>query len=117
MVIRRGDIWWADLPDPVGSGPGLVHPVLIIQSDRYNQVNQSALRRFVVVLITSNLDRAEEPGNTLLEPEESGLKRMSVVNGTQITTVPESVLDKKIGRLSIDRMEEVMSGIKLVLGI
>ena len=81
MVIERGQIWWADLPEPRGSGPGYEHPVVIIQSDNFNQTK---LNTVIGAVITSNLNLAEMPGNTLLLKNQSELPKDSVVNVTQI---------------------------------
>ena len=64
MVIRQGDVFWIDLDEPSGAGPGYRHPHVIIQNDIFNQ---SRIDTVVVCVITSNLRRAESPGNVLLE--------------------------------------------------
>ena len=76
-MIRRGEIWWADLPDPRGSEPGFRRPILVISSDAFNR---SQIRTVVAAVITSNVALAEAPGNLLLDPEQSGLPRPSLLN-------------------------------------
>jgi len=108
----RGEIWWADLPEPRGSEPGFRRPVLIIQADSFNR---SSIRTVVVAVITSNLRLAEAPGNVLLPARVSGLPRDSVVNVSQILTLDRSFLTEKAGELSGQVLKEVNAGIRLVL--
>ena len=75
--MQRGDLWWANLPDPVGSGPGYRRPVLIIQA---NSFNRSRLKTVLVAVITKNTALAAAPGNVLLPGNDSGLALDSVVN-------------------------------------
>ncbi|MYI15420.1 MAG: type II toxin-antitoxin system PemK/MazF family toxin, partial [Acidimicrobiaceae bacterium] len=89
MVIRRGDIHWADLRAPTGSEPGHRRPVLVVSSDRFNR---SRISTVLAVAITSNLRLADAPGNVELAASESGLDRDSVVNVSQIVTVDKAAL-------------------------
>jgi mRNA interferase MazF len=110
--IRQGDVCWVDLGVPTGSEPGYSHPHVVVQSDVYNR---SRLRTVVVCALTTNLRRAEIPGNVLLSEGEANLPKSSVVNVTQIFTVDRSDLGEPIGRLSRRRVREIVSGIQLVL--
>ena len=112
MVIRQGDIFWVDLDEPSGSGPGYRHPHVVIQN---NIFNRSRINTAVVCVITSNLKRAEAPGNVLLERGEAGLPKQSVVNISQIFTVDKGDLVEKIGTLSSDRVHQILSGVKLLM--
>lgn len=112
--MRRGEIWWASLPDPVGSMPGYRRPVLIIQSDTFNA---SAIKTVAVLSITSNLRLANSPGNLLITPKQSGLTRDSVVNVSQILTVDKTALTERAGTLPARIMEQVEDGLRLVLGL
>ncbi len=112
--MRRGEIWWASLPDPVGSMPGYRRPVLIIQSDTFNA---SAIKTIAVLSITSNLRLANSPGNLPITPKQSGLTRDSVVNVSQILTVDKAALTERVGTLSSRQMERVDEGVRLVLGL
>jgi mRNA interferase MazF len=112
VVIRQGDVFWIDLDEPSGSGPGYRHPHVVIQNDLFNR---SRLYTTVVCALTSNLKRASAPGNVLLEKGEAGLPRASVVNVTQIFTVDKSSLTEKAGSLSRKRVEEILGGVQLVL--
>lgn len=112
--MRRGEIWWASLPDPVGSMPGYRRPVLIIQSDIFSA---SAIKTVAVLSITSNLRLSNSPGNLLITPKQSGLTRDSVVNVSQILTVDKTALTERVGTLSSRQMERVDEGVRLVLGL
>jgi len=114
LVVWRGEIWWASLPDPRGSGPGLRRPVLVIQS---NPFNESQIRTVIVAIITSNLRLADAPGNVLLERVESGLPRDSVVNVSQILTVDKSFLTERVRMLRTETIGRVDAGLKLALGL
>ena len=69
MVVNRGEIWWADLPEPTGFSPGYRRPVVIIQSDIFNQTN---LNTSIVVLVSTNLELEKMRGNVLLKKRQSG---------------------------------------------
>ena len=108
----RGEIWWADLPEPRGSEPGYRRPVLIIQSDPFNR---SRIRTVIALVITSNLRLADAPGNVLLPARVSGLPRDSVINISQILTLDRSFLTERTGKLPTDMLAEVETGLRLVL--
>ena len=110
--MYRGEIWWANLPEPTGSEPGYRRPVLVIQDDVFNQ---SRINTVIVVIITSNTQLAEAPGNVLLPCEVSGLSRDSVANVSQIFTVDKTFLTERIGSLPNYLQEEVDEGLRTVL--
>ncbi len=110
--MRRGEIWWASLPDPVGSGPGYRRPVLVVQADEFNQ---SAIRTIICAVITSNLRLADAPGNVRLTRRASGLGKDSVVNVSQLITVDKQLLTSRIGRLLHETLREVDAGMRLAL--
>jgi len=112
--MQRGDIWWADLPDPLGAAPGYRRPVLLLQADAFTE---SRLATIVVVVITSNLRLAAAPGNVLLPATESGLPKDSVVNGSQIVTLDKQTLDERIGQVSAHTLALIENGIRLVLDL
>jgi mRNA interferase MazF len=112
MVINQGDIFWIDLGEPTGSEPAYRHPHLVIQN---NVFNRSRINTVVVCSLTSNLQRAESPGNVLLEKSEANLPKPSVVNITQIFTVDKQDLVEKIGSISRERMLQVLEGIELLI--
>lgn len=114
MVTNRGEIWWANLPEPTGSGPGFRRPVLIIQSDKFNH---SKINTVVILIISSNLRLAEADGNVLITAKQSGLSKDSVINVSQIFTIDESLLDEYVETLSEWKMEQVDKGLRLVLSL
>jgi mRNA interferase MazF len=112
--MKRGEIWWASLPKPTGSGPGFRRPVLIIQSDAFNN---SRISTILVAVITSNLALAEAPGNVRVAKSESGLPRASVVNVSQIITLDRSLLTSRVKALQSKTMQRVDAGLQLVLAL
>ena len=110
-VIKQGDLFWVDLGEPSGSGPGYRHPHVVIQN---NVFNRSRLNTVVVCALTSNLKRAEAPGNVLLEEGEGNLSKQSVVNVTQIFTVDKGDLVERIGTLSRERVRQILDGVLLL---
>jgi mRNA interferase MazF len=113
-MMRRGDLWWASLPDPTGSMPGYRRPVVIVQA---NDFNSSAIRTVLAAIVTSNLRFANAPGNVELPTKGTGLSRASVVNVSQLLAVDKRFLTEKIGRLTLPQMEEVDAGLRLVLAL
>lgn len=113
MVINQGDIFWIELGAPSGSEPGYTHPHIVVQN---NLFNKSRINTVVVCALTSNLKRAEAPGNVLLAPGEANLPKQSVVNVSQIYTVDKRDLVEKIGTLSSQRVREIFDGFRLLLG-
>ena len=113
MVISQGDVWWADLGEPVGSEPGFRRPVIVVQGDNFNR---SALRTAVAVPLTSNLRWTAAPGNVRLTARATGLPRDSVANVSQLVALDRSILIERVGRLSSSKLELVLAGIDTVLG-
>jgi mRNA interferase MazF len=113
VVIAQGDICWADLPDPSGSGPGFRRPVVVVQGEAFNR---SAMATAVCIPLTSNLGWAGAPGNVLLTSKETGLPKDSVANVSQIVAVDRSFLGGMVGRLSRKQVERILTGIDVVLG-
>jgi len=113
VVIAQGDVCWADLPDPVGSGPGFRRPVLVVQGDAFNR---SRVATVVCVPLTSNLKWAEAPGNVRLPARSSGLSKDSVANVSQIVTLDRALLTERVGRISKKQLELVFAGLDVVLG-
>jgi len=112
MVIRQGDIYLIDLGPSIGSEPGDRRPCVVVQNDRFNQ---SRIQTAVICILTSNLDRANSPGNILLAEGEAGLPKRSVVNVSQLYTVDRRAFQEYIGTLSRKRIERVVEGICLML--
>ncbi|MBD8527857.1 type II toxin-antitoxin system PemK/MazF family toxin [Pseudoxanthomonas sp. CAU 1598] len=101
------------MPDPVGSGPGFRRPVLVVQS---NPFNESRISTVIVTVITSNLALAA-PGNVRLAKSDAGLQKPSVVNVSQLLTLDRALLTSKVKLLAPDAMRRVNEGLHLVLGI
>lgn len=110
--MYRGEIWWASLPEPVGSEPGYRRPVLIVQDDAFNQ---SRIQTVIVVVITSNIELVQAPGNVLLPRNATGLPRESVANVSQVITIDKSFLSERVSSLGHDLLEQVDEGLRLVL--
>lgn len=110
--IRRGEIWWADLPEPRRSEPGYRRPVLVIQGDSFNR---SRIQTVIVAVITGNLGLADAPGNVLLRAGQTGLPRDSVVNVSQLMTLDRSFLREHIGTLVRRSQNSVDEGLRTVL--
>lgn len=113
MVIGQGEVWWADLADPVGSAPGYRRPIVVIQSD---PLNRSQLATVVCVALTSNLRWSIAPGNVLLSAKQTGLDRDSVANVSQLVTIDKRQLTERVGKIPKRQMEAIFSGIDLIMG-
>jgi len=111
--VLRGELWWANLPDPVGSAPGCRRPVVIIQCDSFTDRRIASV---IVAAITSNLWLGAAPGNVRLPGRSNGLRRDSVINVTQLLAVDKALLFERIGRLNPAKLHELEDGLRLVLG-
>lgn len=112
MVISQGEVWWADLPAPSGSGPGFRRPVVVVQGD---PLNRSRIATVVCVPLTSNLKWADAPGNVPLSAATTHLPKDSVANVAQLVTLDKELLTERIGKLSRAKLDLVLSGIDIVL--
>lgn len=112
--VKRGEVWWASLPEPSGSGPGMRRPVLVIQS---NPFNESRIATMIVAVVTSNLNLADAPGNVRISKSESGLSKPSVVNVSQLLTIDRSFLTGRVKTLPGQVMIRVTEGLRLVLAL
>lgn len=113
MVISQGEIWWADLGDPMGSQPGFRRPVVVVQCDSFNR---SRIATVVCVPLTGNLRWADAPGNVPLDGASTGLVKDSVANVSQLVTLDGTMLTDRVGRLSDKKLELMLYGIDVVLG-
>lgn len=113
MVISQGDVWWADLGIPAGSGPGYRRPVVVVQSD---SLNRSRIATVVCIPLTTNLLWEGAPGNVLLSAHATGLPKDSVANVSQVVTLDRAALTERVGKLSASKLELLFSGIDVVLG-
>jgi mRNA interferase MazF len=113
VVISQGEVWWAELPEPTGSGPGFRRPVVIVQGDA---LNRSRIATVVCVPLTSNLKWADAPGNVRLTSRLTGLPKESVANVSQVVTLDKSLLVERTGKLPQSKLELILAGIDVVLG-
>lgn len=113
MVISQGEVWWADLPAPTGSGPGFRRPVIVVQCDA---LNRSRIATTVCVPLTSNLKWGLAPGNLRLSARLTGLPKESVANVSQIVTLDKDLLTERVGKLPAAKLELLLSGIDVILG-
>ncbi len=113
MVISQGEVWWADLPAPVGSAPGSRRPVVVVQGEA---LNRSRISTVVCVPLTSNLRWADAPGNVLLSTRATGLPKDSVANVSQLLTLDRDLVTERVGKLPRAKVELLFTGIDIVLG-
>lgn len=107
--IARGDVFWLGPDESRGPAADYSHPHVVVQDDVFNR---SRVTTVVVCALTSNLSRASEPGNVLLEPGEGGLPQQSVIVVSQIASVEKTQLGERIGALSEARVEQVLAGLR-----
>jgi mRNA interferase MazF len=112
--MERGEVWWAELPDPAASEPGFRRPVAVVQS---NAFNRSRIRTVIAVVLTSNPRLAEAPGNVLIPASDSGLSKDSVANISQVITVDRTSLAERCGRLPAHLIRSIDDGLRLVLSL
>ena len=112
--MKRGEVWWASLRAPRGSEPGYRRPVLVVQSDVFTSTR---IKTVVVAIITSNLRLAEAPGNVKLSPRQSGLRKPSVVNVSQLISIDRRVLTERVSSLTPPALAHVDRGLRLVLSV
>ena len=113
-MVSQGEIWWVDLGEPAKSEPGYKRPIVVIQS---NVFNESKISTIICAVITSNIKLAEAPGNILLNSKSTGLIKDSVINVSQIITVDRSYFLEKIGSLNNRQFKKLEDGLKIVLGL
>lgn len=113
MVISQGEVWWADIPAPKGSGPGFRRPVVVVQGD---PLNRSRIATVVCVPLTSNLRWADAPGNVSLVARATRLPKDSVANVSQVVALDKTLLTERVSKLPRAKVDLVLSGIDIVLG-
>lgn len=113
MVVAQGEVWWANLGEPTGSGPGFRRPVLVVQGDA---LNRSAIATVVCVPLTSQMKWAAAAGNVQLTPRETGLAKPSVANVSQVIALDQNILERRAGKIPKLRLSAVLAGIDVVLG-
>ena len=113
VEVAQGDVWWADLPEPTGSGPGFRRPVVVVQG---NSLNRSRIATVVCVPLTSNTVWAGAPGNVPLSNKTTGLPKDSVANVSQIIAIDKTLLSERVGRVSRSQVDLLFAGLDVVLG-
>jgi mRNA interferase MazF len=113
VVISQGEIWWADLPPPAGSGPGFRRPVVVVQCDA---LNRSRIATVVCVPLTTNLKWGAAPGNVPFSARLTGLPKDSVANVSQIVTVDKAFLTLRVAKLPRLKLALLLAGIDIILG-
>jgi len=113
VVVSQGEVWWADLPAPTGSGPGFRRPVVVVQADA---LNQSRISTVVCVPLTSNLKWAGAPGNVALPAALTGLPNDSVANVSLIVSVDKELLTTRVAKLPRAKVQLPLAGIDVILG-
>jgi mRNA interferase MazF len=113
VVVSQGEVWWADLPAPIGSGPGFRRPVVVIQSDAFNR---SRIATVVCIPLTTNLRWADVPGNVLLTSHVTNLPQDSVANASLVISIDKELLIDHVGKLTRAKLELILAGLDAVLG-
>jgi mRNA interferase MazF len=109
MIVNQGDIYWVPLEEQNGSDPGITHPHVVIQDD---VINHSRIQTVVICALTTNIKRANMPGNVLLEAGEANLPKQSIVVVSQVSTVDKAQLGEYIGSLTKERMDQILAGMR-----
>lgn len=113
MLIRRGDIFYADLSPVVGSEQGGTRPVLIIQNDIGNQYSPTT----IVAAITSQIEKPKLPTHIGMPVSPGGLEKYSVILLEQIRTIDKSRLMEKVTSLNGEMMAKVNQAVEISLGL
>jgi mRNA interferase MazF len=111
MIINQGDVYWTPLEESDASESGYTHPHVVIQD---NIFNRSRINTVVVCALTTNIKRAKAPGNVLLEVGEANLPKQSVVVVSQVSTVNKTQLGEYIGRLTNERINQILAGMQFL---
>ncbi len=113
VIVKRGDIYYADLSPVVGSEQGGIRPVLIIQNDIGNKYSPTV----IAAAITSRINKAKMPTHIELCANEYGLGKDSVILAEQIRTIDKKRLREKIGKLDDSLMEQVNDALSISFGL
>jgi len=113
VVIKRGDIFYADLSPVIGSEQGGIRPVLIVQNDIGNKYSPTV----IASAITSQINKAKLPTHIELSAKDYGLPKDSVILLEQIRTIDKKRLREKIGHLDDELMEKVNDALSVSFGL
>jgi mRNA interferase MazF len=112
--VKRGEIWWTNFGDPIGSAPGLHRPSIIVSADT---MNRSQIATVIVVPLYSNSTYARHPGNVMLPAQQTGLHLDSVANVSQVGSIDRSQLLRNVGTLPPSLMAKIDTGLRLALDL
>ncbi len=112
-MILQGDVWWAEMPDPVDSAAGYRRPVVVIQGDH---VNRSRIGTVICVPMTGTMQWSIAVTNLPLTSTDTGLDRDSVAQTTQIVLLGKNRLVEHVGRLSEKRLQQLLAKLDIALG-
>ena len=113
MIVKRGDIFYADLSPVVGSEQGGIRPVLIVQNDIGNKYSPTV----IAAAITSQINKAKLPTHIEISAQEYGLQKDSVILLEQIRTIDKRRLREKAGHLDDELMEKVNEALSISFGL
>jgi len=113
LIVKRGDIFYADLSPVVGSEQGGIRPVLVIQNNIGNKYSPT----IIIAAITSRINKAKLPTHVEINAPEYGLPKDSVVLLEQVRTIDKKRLREKIGRFTEEMMDNVDECLKISLGL
>ena len=113
VIVKRGDIFYADLSPVVGSEQGGIRPVLVVQNDVGNKYSPT----IIIAAITSQINKAKLPTHIEVRGDDYGLNKDSVVLMEQVRTIDKRRLKEKIGRLDEGLMEQVDEALRISLGL
>lgn len=113
MIIKRGDIYYADLSPVIGSEQGGVRPVLVVQNDIGNKYSPTV----IAAAITSQINKAKLPTHIEISAQDYGLQKDSVILLEQIRTIDKKRLKEKIGHLDDELMEKVNEALSISFGL
>ena len=113
MIVKRGDIYYADLSPVVGSEQGGIRPVLVRQNDIGNKYSPTV----IAAAITSQINKAKMPTHIELAAKDYGLNKDSVILLEQIRTIDKRRLREKIGRIDDGLMASVNNALSISFGL
>jgi mRNA interferase MazF len=113
LIVKRGDVFFADLSPVVGSEQGGTRPVLVIQNDIGNRFSPTV----IIAAITAQIQKAKLPTHVEIDAQKYGFERDSVILLEQVRTIDKSRLTDKITQLDVELMEQVDEALEISLGL
>lgn len=113
VIIKRGDIYYADLSPVIGSEQGGIRPVLVVQNDIGNKYSPTV----IIAAITSQINKAKLPTHIEISAQDYGLQKDSVILLEQIRTIDKRRLKEKIGHLDDELMEKINEALSISFGL